>query len=389
MTETSASQKKIFFPNLDGLRFVCFFAVFLFHCKIIVLMLPDSNIKSALIFLFQNGEVGVNIFFVLSGFLITYLLIKEKTFKQTISLKNFYIRRILRIWPLFYLVLFLGFVVFPLAKFRTFPNPTEVANYKSYLIFACNFDFIRLRSYDFNVLPDAAFISVLWSVAVEEQFYFIWPIILKYSSSKKYWLIFLGIIAFTIVFRAFHTSSSTMDLAIRSFHTFSVISDMAIGGMMAYFCSYDSVVLKYITNMPRWKIVFLYALTIVVILFKQSIFSYTFPLVIERLVLASFFAFIIAEQNFAKHSFFKFSRFKNISKLGVYTYGLYCLHFIAVLFIVQVIERYNLKINNLFAVFIACVIIFVISIVISLLSYHLYEKHFLRLKDKFAFIVKK
>ena len=63
---------------------------------------------------FNKGYLGVNLFFVLSGYLITYLLLTEKNNSGTINIKNFYIRRILRIWPLFYFVVLLGFFLFPL-----------------------------------------------------------------------------------------------------------------------------------------------------------------------------------------------------------------------------------------------------------------------------------
>ena len=64
-------------------------------------------------FVSQLGDSGVTLFFVLSGFLITYLLLQEKKQTQTIQIKNFYIRRILRIWPLYYLAVFLSFFVLP------------------------------------------------------------------------------------------------------------------------------------------------------------------------------------------------------------------------------------------------------------------------------------
>jgi peptidoglycan/LPS O-acetylase OafA/YrhL len=389
MTDKTITKEKIFFPNLDGFRFVCFFAVFLYHCNGIILVgLNNNSVKTTLNFLFQNGDVGVNAFFVLSGFLITFLLIKEKKLNTRISLRNFYIRRILRIWPLFYACVFLGFVIFPYVKFRTIPGPEEIANYKYYIFLASNFDFIRIRLHSFDALPDASFLSALWSVAVEEQFYLIWPVILKFSNSKMYPLIFLGIIIFTLVFRSFYAGDTAADLAIRKFHTFSVIGDMALGGIMAYFCSYKSRFLQFITKMPSWQIVSLYALTVFIILFRQYIFVTPVLLVVERIILAALFAFVIAEQNYADNSFYKFSRFKLISKLGTYTYGLYCLHFIAITSTVFIMERHGLETGTVFSASTACFVALLISIGVSLLSYHLFEKHFLKLKNKFSFIVK-
>ena len=104
-------KKKIYFENLDGLRFFCFFSVFLYHS----FHTENEIIKSSPIYkfvteeIFKNGNLGVNFFFVLSGFLITYLLIAEKKLNGQIDLKKFWIRRILRIWPLFYFCVGFGF----------------------------------------------------------------------------------------------------------------------------------------------------------------------------------------------------------------------------------------------------------------------------------------
>src|SRR6218665_826495 len=107
MAENSTEKSKLFFPNLDGLRFICFLTVFLYHWNLTCgTRISNETARGVINFFFHNGNVGVNIFFVLSGFLITFLLIKEKTLKNDINLKNFYIRRILRIWPLYYLCVF-------------------------------------------------------------------------------------------------------------------------------------------------------------------------------------------------------------------------------------------------------------------------------------------
>ena len=379
--DASGQKNKVFFPNLDGLRFICFLLVFFYHCnETLFQKIANPTLRGILNFLFRNGNVGVNIFFVLSGFLITFLLIKEKELKNTISLKNFYLRRVLRIWPLFYLCLFLGFIVFPYLKYHTVPSPFEISNFWSYLFFAGNFNFIKIWPHT----PDALNLLVLWSVAVEEQFYLVWPVILKYFSKKFYLYIFIIIILSTLLFRSFFTSN----YPVLHFHSLSVIGDMAIGGITAYACSSATRFLNFIVNMKRVWIVVLYLVTIILVLFSDQVFAYALPLILKRIVLGALFAFIIAEQNFARHSFFKFSRFKVISILGIYTYGLYCLHFIGIVFIEKCIEKFQMNADTFFIALLAAICALLVTVFLSYTSYHLYEKWFLKLKSKFSFISK-
>lgn len=111
--------------------------------------------------------------------------------------------------------------------------------------------------------------------------------------------------------------------------------------------------------------------------------------VVERLIIAVIFGLIILEQNFSKYSFFKMLEWKFFSKMGTYTYGLYCLHVIAITITEIGLTKAGLDIkqssSGLMVGFFA---LFAVT-GIALASYHLFEKRFLRLKDKFAFIVKK
>src|SRR5690606_19639921 len=122
-------------------------------------------------FLFKNGVLGVNFFFVLSGFLITYLLLVEKDRFKNINIGNFYVRRVLRIWPLFYFCVLFGFVAFPILKEALGEVPDEPARLPFYLAFLSNFDVV------YNASPDASVLGILWSVSIEEQFYLVWPLI--------------------------------------------------------------------------------------------------------------------------------------------------------------------------------------------------------------------
>lgn len=324
-TQTPA-KAKIFFPNLDGLRFFSFLVVFLYHGSLSIFsyLKEDSTTFRIVKFLVQHGNLGVNFFFVLSGFLITYLLIKEKELTGTVHVPNFYVRRILRIWPLYYLCVFLGFVAFGLLKKMSHEPIAENANPIYYLLFSANFDIMHT----WPDKPDALLLSVLWSVAVEEQFYLTWPLILKIVPLKYFKYVFPSIMALSLIFRSFHTGDNDHEFAIRYFHTFSVIGDMALGGLFAYLVSYENRFKTFIINIPKWMLALLYLVTLGVTLFKDLLFPPGVPVVFERLVIAFLFGMIIVEQNFAKHSLFKMSRFKLVSKLGIYTYGLYCLHFL-------------------------------------------------------------
>ena len=98
---------------------------------------------------------------------------------------------------------------------------------------------------------------------------------------------------------------------------------------------------------------------------------------------------IILEQNYSRNSFYKMGKLKTITKLGVFTYGLYCLHFLGLYFAIKLMNSMHLN-GSLNAVAFSMILVaLLLSIGISLMSYHFYEKWFLRLKDKFAFIVKK
>ncbi len=371
-------KEKIFFPNLDGLRFFSFFSVYLFH--VWLLLFDRYNLQGTgsriVKFLFQNGEIGVNFFFVLSGFLITYLLIREKNFTGNIHVGNFYIRRILRIWPLFYVCVLFGLVLYPLLKKVIGGELFEVAHPWTYFVFLNNFDFLK------NGAP--AIISVLWSVAIEEQFYLFWPLLLGLFRLKNYKYLLFGIIAGSFIFRCFHYDNER----ILQFHTFAVIGDMALGGLFAYYSIFNDRFKQQITALSKGAIACIYLFAIILFLFRKEIFPGSW-MVIERIVIAIVFGLIILEQNFSKNSLFKMSSMKRISTWGIYTYGLYCIHVIAIIFVEIAFKRAGFDMQNPFILLLLSVVAFVLCMFMAFISYHYFEKRFLRLKDRFAFIVKK
>jgi peptidoglycan/LPS O-acetylase OafA/YrhL len=378
MSTTSAPKNKLYFENLDGLRFFCFLSVFFFHS----FHTEITSIKSSPVFhffkssLFGNGFLGVNFFFVLSGFLITYLLIKEKKTNNNIQIVRFWIRRILRIWPLYFVCVFYGFVIFPYIKIFAGGIPNETANPWYYIGFISNFDYIR------KGLPDATGLGVLWSIAIEEQFYLTWPVILSLFPVKKFWIPLTIILAGSLIFRALNDVPKLHEM-----HTLSCIGDMAVGGLGAWLILESVSFKNTISNFPRGLIILVYASFIFVYLFRDEfLLASHWIRVFERFIISTIMLLIILEQCYAKHSFYKMEHFKIPSRLGLVTYGLYCIHFYLISVTVGLTKLLGLNKQVWQVVFLETIIGLMITIVIGLFSYRYFEAPFLKLKEKFSFI---
>lgn len=148
---------KIYFSGLNGLRAVAALAVVFSHIHMSLFWFNLPNLPTLAL-----AEFGVTMFFALSGFLITYLLLAERASTGQIDVKKFYVRRILRIWPLYFLYLAVAVAVAWLLAGNA-PN----ANLWYYLLFVPNVPSVLGVS-----LP---FLSHYWSLGVEEQFYSFWP----------------------------------------------------------------------------------------------------------------------------------------------------------------------------------------------------------------------
>ena len=373
-------KKRIYFENLDGLRFLCFLSVFFFHS----FYTDSSELKTSSVYhfvkvgIFGNGNIGVNFFFVLSGFLITFLLLEEKKLRGQIKLKNFWLRRILRIWPLFYSCVFFGFVIFPKLKLLLRQIPNKTATPFFYLTFLNNFDFL------IKGIPDSSILGVLWSVAIEEQFYLIWPIIIFIFPIHKLWIPFSIIVLVNLVFRAYNDT-----FLIHEHHTISCIGDMTIGAIGAWLINISENFKKQIETLSKSKIAAIYFIFITLFFFRQELlFSHYGIRIFERMIFAFIILLIILEQTFAHNSFFKMSNFKTISKLGGITYGLYCLHFVGILITISITKKLALN-THLWQVFLLDTsIALLLTIIISKISYTYFESPFLKLKDKYSIITK-
>lgn len=165
------------FGSLDGLRFLCIMSVLWHHAPIWTQMEDPARILT-------RGFLGVDFFFVLSGFLITTLLLREEDAKGAFSLRGFYWRRILRIVPVYFLVVTAVGVYYIFVKGQTH----YLAQWPYYYLFLSNF-----------LIDDIPLLAPTWSLSVEEQYYMIWPLLLMLMPRRLLLPVLAGLIALNLL----------------------------------------------------------------------------------------------------------------------------------------------------------------------------------------------
>jgi len=377
----NALSKRTYFPNLDGLRFIGSLIIILLHVESIkkLYSIPTSNIfkRYALI-----GNMDVTMFFVLSGFLITYLLLKEKKETGTINLKAYYTRRTLRIWPLYYLILILGFFVLPYLS--TSFGATN--SYKQFGLYFTSFLFLPHAIIPGNRLPYS--LGPTWSVRVEELFYLCLPLLLL--KTKKYLTSFILIALILLLVRNVLLLGDNY-LGIKAFFKivfFLVqyrIGCMIIGGIGAYLVAFEKKdILTFLYRRDfQWII---YILTVLLLLLKIGIkpsFEENFPSVFYEIYSVLFVIIII---NLATNpQSVIWLDYKWMNYLGKISYGLYLYNSIMRIFSLELTE-YLFKRELSGWLMNVCLYFFtlVFTIGISILSYEFFEKSFLNLKKRFS-----
>jgi len=163
---TKRDTQPYYRPELDALRFFAFLAVLIHHG-------PNPHgfpgvVRSA-------GGFGVSLFFVLSAYLITELLLRERTQTGTISWPHFFTRRALRIWPLYYAALAVAIVFLPVATANGLPLP------RRFLVSPSGRVALSVFVANWVPITQLGMLAPLWSISIEEQFYLLWPPIVKFG----------------------------------------------------------------------------------------------------------------------------------------------------------------------------------------------------------------
>ena len=371
--------QKVFFKNLDALRFIAFLFIFLGHAldtdsEIIRESSAYGWVKN---YVYIFGKTGFSFAFVLSSYINTWVILEERQHAGKFKPWLYYVRRALRIWPLYFLVLFIGFVLVPLGMELINEPYQEVGNPWYFILFVGNFFLIE------HGWTHSPIISVLWSVSVEEQFYIFWPFLLIIFRKHEKWLFAILLIIFGIT--TWHYFGTDVNLW---FHTLFLLGDIALGALFAFISFNRNWGFETLKNLKKGAILGIYALFIFSLLVYKPIFNnHVLPgyvsLIIEKMFYAVILSFLIFEQNFCDNSLFKFGKLKAITYLGVISYGLFCFHEIGLLIANRVLIYSDLNENVWAFLTLKPLIAFVVVAPFAALSWHYFEKPILGLKRHF------
>lgn len=367
LRKTFASKnERTYIKQFDGLRFFAIIMVMMAHW---LQWRIDRTVVSVFPF-----DLGVTLFFVLSGFLITNILIHNKSKYEKVNkpkkslIISFYIRRFLRIFPIYYLTLLFLYLI-------DYKNMQEI--------------FPWLVSYTLNIYQSLhnAYVgdfNHFWSLAVEEQFYLFWPWVIIFVPNKHLQKVMIGTIILSILTKTYIFIYELNWMA-NTYFTISCLGSLGLGALFAYWNSFKPKITQYFMKF-YWiiiRIIVYFGLHYFMIL--NGMFWY--KEIFDEFMFAIMAALII---NYASKDRFK-SIFKwvlekkFVSYSGKISYGLYVFHFFIPSLYWYLAPKIGIEIQNKYLQFIA---FYFLTFIMAFLSWNLIEKPINSLKKKFPYFKK-
>lgn len=350
------------YPALDGLRGLAIILVVVYH-------------NFGFINYFFFGWLGVDLFFVLSGFLITDILLKTVGHKN--YLRNFYFRRILRIFPLYYLSLIIFLLIIP-----QFPNKLNLDYYTSNQVWL--WTYLQNWLYIFNNPDPSNTLNHFWSLAVEEQFYLLWPFVILVIRKPSHLLIFITLLLLSVIaLRLWIWNYQIVNLAYFNLYTYSRIDGICIGSIIAILKAKNSNLL---IKHTFW-IVLTFAFLNFVFFFINRVYNFTFPYLalVGYTTFAMMFGLMLNEiitgNSKILNNIFKYPI---LTFLGKISYGLYIFHWPVFLLVNSFFfGRISIYLPNHESRILSAFCSTLIAILISIFSFKYFETYFLKLKTRF------
>lgn len=379
----TATPQKVKFEGLNALRFFAAFFVLLHHCESIRAGRDMPNLRS--FSLFQNGGLAVWFFFVLSGFLITYLLLSEIRRTHDVAVGKFLMRRVLRIWPLYFLIVVLGLAVVPFAlQMLGIEANTHLS------IWAVGGYYLLFLSFVVNTLFHTGMLEPLWSIGVEEYFYVLWAPLFKFFKKNALAIIvsMIAVKTLMLVYLEFDTTMKASLLGkIISVLRFEL---MAIGGLGAYFTFYHRARVERLWVFSPLAQYLLFSVLIVRIFFHwglQLSGNVLYAAVFKVPILGTYtegvlFLWLIMNISVNPQPLFSFKN-RVLDFLGEISYGIYMYQSLIIFVVITLLKKPLMMLP-----FWASTALYLgaatgLTILVSFLSKKYFEDYFLKIKHRF------
>jgi peptidoglycan/LPS O-acetylase OafA/YrhL len=355
-----------YYPALDGLRGIAIILVLLYH-------------NFGFVTYFKSGWVGVDLFFVLSGFLITEILLRTKG--SPFFLRSFYMRRFLRIFPLYYLCLLVVIIIIPATE-RPF---YDVDYYKTNQLWF--WMYLQNWLYIFKHPEQSALLNHLWSLAVEEQFYLIWPLVILFTKSlKTQFRIVMLLLAVVMISRITFCFIHPYHISYGNLYTFSRIDGLCIGCGLALLQKID------FNLATRYSRKILMVVLVVNVLIVSGIYflhlNVPYTALIGYTSIAILFGLLLHKTiEIEKNQISRFLSTVLFRFFGKISYSLYIFHWPIYLVLVPVLKHLLsafLFLSEFDNQAISAIIATACALLLSVISYHFFEKYFLSLKKLVA-----